>query len=141
MYLRLRRLTPCPFDARVQPGKRSGIALDAVGDDRQAMAGKAGRIAIGVDDDTIDLRPQPRKHVQEHRLAADVEQRLLAPAHARGTAAREQHACHFAVDVACTHGSDLGLARGGRKHRTRPPLWARRLAGYNGAGLGTGTRP
>ena len=60
----LRRLAHRPGHAGVQAGERAGIALDAVGDDRQAIAGKARGVAVGVDDDAADLRAQPREDVR-----------------------------------------------------------------------------
>src|SRR5688572_8129783 len=78
----LRRFTQRPGHAGVQAGERPCIALDAVGYDRQATTGKARRVAVSIDDDAADLRTQAFEDMQKHRLAADVEKCLFAPAHA-----------------------------------------------------------
>jgi hypothetical protein len=73
-------------------GQRSGKIGDAVGDDRQAERGKARRIAIGVENEAIALRRQPRDHAVEDGAAGDGAHRLVAAAHPPRQAAGQQHA-------------------------------------------------
>ena len=54
--------------------------------------GKARGIAVGVEDQPVALRLQPRDHAIENGAAGDLAHRLVAAAHAAREAAGEQHA-------------------------------------------------
>ncbi len=71
-----------PAHAGEDAGERADEAFNRVGDDGQAELGEAGRIAVGVDGDPPDLGPQAIEDVLQHGLAGEVEQALVAAAHA-----------------------------------------------------------
>ena len=52
----------------------------------------AGRIAVGVQRQRLDLRRQPLHHPRQDRPPADQQEPLVAPAHPAGEPARAAHA-------------------------------------------------
>ena len=86
-----------PVERRQNAGERSGKIGDAVGNDRQAERRKARGIAIGVEDEAVALRLQPRDHAIEDGAAGDRAHRLVAAAHPPRQPAGEQHAGNFRV--------------------------------------------
>ena len=81
-----------PAHAGEDAGERADEAFNRVGDDGQAELGEAGRIAVGVDGDAADLGPQAIEDVLQHGLAGEVEQALVAAAHAPRLPAGEDDA-------------------------------------------------
>ena len=59
-----------PFKSGMDAGERPGIVTEPIRDDRQAKYGKAGRVAIGADDQIRDLRPQALYDVREKRSSS-----------------------------------------------------------------------
>ena len=70
-----------PIERGQNPGERPWIILDPVGDDGQAEAREALRIAIGAEKQGVALRCEPRNDAGENRAPANLAQRLVAAAH------------------------------------------------------------
>jgi hypothetical protein len=66
--------------------------LHGVGNHRQAERREACGVAIGVENEPVALRLQPRDDAREDGAAADLAHRLVAAAHASRQPARQQHA-------------------------------------------------
>ena len=81
-----------PIKARQNAGKRTREGRHAVGNDRRAEACESPWIPIGADDDVGTGRPQPRQHPLEDGDAADLDERLVAAAHAARTPAGQDKA-------------------------------------------------
>ncbi len=88
----VRRVARRPIEAGENAGQRAGIIRHAVGDHREAGRGETGWIAVGVENEPLALRLEPRQHVLERRRAADEDAGLVAAAHAAGEAARQHDA-------------------------------------------------
>src|SRR5262249_20412097 len=73
-------------------GERPGKTGDAVGNHRQSVARETRRITVGVEQDSFARRSKPLEHAVEDRHAGDVDQRLVAAAHAPREAAGEHEA-------------------------------------------------
>src|SRR5439155_15754988 len=81
-----------PIEAGQHAGERAGEARYAVCRDRQRVARKAGGVAIGVEHEPVDLRPQPLDDPVEQRDTAEYTQRLVTASHAPRLPAGEQPA-------------------------------------------------
>ena len=90
----------------MDPGEWSRLAFEAIFDHRQVKRRKPRHIAIGIDDEVRDLRPQTIDDVREHRLASERQQAFVAAAHAARSAAGEQNADDIFRQV---HARNLGL--------------------------------
>jgi hypothetical protein len=82
------------------------LSFEAIIDHGQVKRRKPRHIAIGIDDEVRDLRPQTIDDVSEHRLASEWQQAFVATAHAARSAAGEQNADDFFMQV---HARNLGL--------------------------------
>lgn len=71
-----------PFEAGEDPGQRSGMAFNRIGENRKPDCGKTCRIAIGAQRQRSDLWRQTRNDMAEKRPPAKGEQGLVAAAHA-----------------------------------------------------------
>ena len=89
---RVRRVGGGPGHAGQDTGKRAGLAGQDVGGDRQAEGSEAARIAVGVQDQTADLRRDPLDRMGEQRPAGEPAQAFVAAAHAARPAAGKQNA-------------------------------------------------
>ena len=78
-----------PFQPGKNPREWPEESRHGIGDHRKTERCKARWIAVGADDQILDLRPRPRDGTREQRLSAEHEQRLVAAAHAAGLAAGE----------------------------------------------------
>ena len=80
------------YSGALQTGQRAGIAFDCVADhaipERRVLVG----VAVGVDQDLVDLRGKPIDHVRNHRPAREFDQALVDAAHAPAHAAGEDQA-------------------------------------------------
>src|SRR5256885_4883222 len=76
----------------LEAGERSGEPLDLVGDHAIAEPRVRIRVAVGVDEELVDLREEPLDRVHRHRLAAEVLEPLVHAPHAAALAAREHDA-------------------------------------------------
>ena len=74
---------PCLFEAR--------FVGAAIADDRQAQRGETRGLAIGIDDESLDLRGEAASDTGDERHALDRQQRLVG-AHPRRAPAGEDHA-------------------------------------------------
>ena len=81
-----------PVERGEDARERSRKILHGVGDDGQSEARKPRGIAIGVENQPVALRLEPRDHALEDGAAADLPHRLVAAAHPPRQAAGEQHA-------------------------------------------------
>src|SRR6478609_5543800 len=79
----------------VQAGKRAGEAADMVADDAVPERGVALEVLVGIDDDLVDLRREPRQHMLDHRLAMQRLQTFVDAAHAAAEAAGEHDAAYI----------------------------------------------
>src|SRR3979411_1340657 len=68
-----------PVEGGENAGERSRKIFHRVGNDGQAEACKPCRIAIGVENESVALRLQPRDHAFENGAAADLAHRLFFP--------------------------------------------------------------
>ena len=81
-----------PAHARQNARQRTDKARDGIGNDGKSEGGKALRIAVGVDGHAADLRRQPIDDMAQHGLAGQLEQPLVATAHAARLAAGQDDA-------------------------------------------------
>ena len=65
------------LQARMKSGKRAGIAGNGIGDHRMPEGTIVVLVAIGVDQQVLDLRRKPSQHMPDHRLAAKAHQALV----------------------------------------------------------------
>ena len=84
---RLAAVQSSPASTPASGPAKSGTLSGTTG---RPKSGEAGRVAIGVEDQRGDLRPQPLDHTLEQRNAAEQPQRLVAAAHAARLPAGEQ---------------------------------------------------
>jgi hypothetical protein len=75
-------LAPRPCQAGLQAGERPFATLHLIGDDGKPERREALRLTVGTDDEVPHLRPQPRDHATDHRLAPKVDECFLAMVHA-----------------------------------------------------------
>ena len=115
---RVGRIGRRPAHAGQHAGERADEAVDRVGHDRQPEGRKARGIAVGIDDHGADLGPQPADDVGQHGPAGELEQPLVAAAHAARLAAGEHHARHVRPARSSQHLECL-LADRGRSDRSR----------------------
>ena len=97
----VRPLGARPLHAGQHAGERAGKALDHVGRDRQAEAGKARRIAVGVEHQRRHLRPCALDHMLENGPITELAQALVTATHAPCLPAREQHTDNIARMPPC----------------------------------------
>ena len=81
-----------PFQAGQHAGERAREVRDRVGEHGQAEGGEAGRVAVGVEHQSADLRPRALDDVAQDRPPAQRAQALVAAAHAPRQAAGQQQA-------------------------------------------------
>jgi hypothetical protein len=81
-----------PVEPGENAGERAREIRDRIGNDRQAETCKPLRIAIGVEDEPVALRLQPRDHALKDRTAADLPHRLVAAADPPCQPAGQQYA-------------------------------------------------
>ena len=81
-----------PVEGGENTGQRSRKILHRVGDDGQTETCEPRRIAIGIENEPVALRLQPRDHPLKDGPAADLPHRLVAAAHPPRQPAGEQHA-------------------------------------------------
>ena len=74
------------------PASGPGKSSTRIGDHRQAKSREPRRITIGIENEPVALRLQPRDHAIEDGAAADLAHRLVAAAHPPRQTAGEQHA-------------------------------------------------
>ena len=86
----IRSISPPPNQARPARRPTARRNRERCRHHRQAEPGKARRVAIGVEHECRDLRPQPLDDPIEQRHPAEQPQRLVAAAHAPRQPAREQ---------------------------------------------------
>ncbi len=70
-----------PVEGSENTGQRSGKILHGVGDDGKTETCEPRRIAVGIENEPVALRPQPRDHPLEDGPAGDLPHRLVAAAH------------------------------------------------------------
>ena len=88
-YRQFGRWVRALFKSSMNAGERPGIVTEPILDDRQAEYGKAGRVAIGADDQIQDLRPQALDDVGEKRSSSERQQAFVAAAHAARSAGQQ----------------------------------------------------
>ena len=105
------------------PGQRPSKPVHHIGNHGQAELGETCRIAIGIDDHRCTVRHASRNHMRQQRLATQIEQVLVATAHAArlapGQKKIERHDLpHFSAprhDPGQTHDA-RAAAMGCRRH-------------------------
>ena len=96
-----------PAHARQHAGQRADEAANRVRYHRQTEGRKALRIAVGVDHHGADLGAEPADDVAQHGPAGQLQEPLVAAAHAPRLAAGQQHAgdvatsAHLKTSKAC----------------------------------------
>lgn len=70
-----------PLKSRMDTGERSGKTCHSVGDNRQAKARKARGLAISIDDNIGNLRPQASDDRGKDRSACQRQQAFVAAPH------------------------------------------------------------
>ncbi len=80
------------FEPGQHAGERPGEFGRLVGEDRQAKAGEARRIAIGADRETRALRAKPLDRAGDHRPAGDEDEPFVDAAQAPAKASIEDEA-------------------------------------------------
>ena len=82
--------------ASVEPGENAGERAQksgrVVGENGEAEAREALRIAVGAERERAALRPEPLDDMREHRLAAECDEPLVRAAHAPREPAVEDEA-------------------------------------------------
>ena len=81
-----------PAQTRQYTGQWAGEIGNGIGDDWQPERPKPRGIAVGIENQAIALRLQPRDHAVENGTARDLAHRLVAAAHPPRQPAGEQHA-------------------------------------------------
>jgi hypothetical protein len=81
-----------PVEPGQDAGEGSGEIGHRIGHNGEAAVSEARRIAVGVEDDAVALRREPREHAFQDGGAADPDARLVAAAHAPRQAAGEHEA-------------------------------------------------
>ena len=98
----------------MQSGERAGEAADGVRHDAVAEARVGLEVLVGVDQDLVHLRREPREDRGDHRLAVQQLQALVDAAHAAPLAARKHDSGH------AVHGVILGLVDDARRTTLTP---------------------
>ena len=101
---RVRRVGGRPGHPGQHAGERAGLAGQQIGGDRQAEAGEARRIAVGVQDQPADLRRDPLDGMGKQRPSGERAQALVAAAHAARPAAGKQNADGNGIGASGWHG-------------------------------------
>ena len=70
-----------PLKSRMDTGQRPGKACHTVGDDRQAKSRKARGLAVSIDDNIGNLRPQASDDRGKDRSACQRQQAFVAASH------------------------------------------------------------
>ena len=81
----------------LESGERPRESRDLVGDHAVAECAVGVEVAVGVDEELVDLRREALDRVRDHRLAAEGLQSLVHPAHAATLAPGEHHAGHLDI--------------------------------------------
>ena len=76
----------------VQPRQRASEAADDVDKHRVPERFVLGAVLVGIDQDLVDLRPQPVEHVGHHRAPVERHESLVDATHPPALTSREHDA-------------------------------------------------